>query len=262
VGESKGKQIIERPIDYLAEQASSLDERLAALRLPPGTEEVIVSKKTKKLIRDKVLGLFKVGQLISELLNWNESVEKEIRDAKKSVLLAHYFELSDANVQSVSALKGLLTSGPGNTLFNKIIQILDDNPPDQMLIEQLARALRRIVESDFASLFEEHRYALSQIEQMSPQALAILADHAAWPIMTLGALSATGQKVNSDWLQEFSAAYVAVKGVSDPALASRIRYSISELITRRIVEAHLIGNTDARCVVTEIGSLLLPYVTA
>lgn len=254
------RDIILRPEPYLAEQGKTLEERLAAVTLAPGTEEVIARDRAKKVIRDKALGLFKIGEIVSEVLNWNEGIDEDIMEAKKAHLLATYFEQTDENSAAVSDLTKLLTSAAGNTLFNKIIRILDDNPPDAELTEHLASALKYIVDSDFRYLFEKHKYALSQIDQMSPQALAILSDHDNWPAMTLGTYSTTGSLVTSDWLSEFTAAYVASKGITEKDLVSRVRYSMSELITRRMLEAHMVREGLTKCSVTEIGRLLLPYI--
>jgi hypothetical protein len=254
--------LIANPSAYLAERAETLDEIIARTKLPAGSEEAIVSGRARRVIRDKALGLFKIGEIVKELLDWNENVDKDIREAKKNALLAEYFQKSEAAANGLSSLHKLLTSAAGNTLFNKIVQILDDNPPDQVLIDHLSSALRHIVESDFESLFEEHKYALSQIGQISAQALAILRDAQNWPLIPLAGYQANGSKVVSDWLQEFSQAYSTSRGVSEPKLLSRIRYTISELQNRRLIEAHLTVQNQAKCVVTDIGALITPYISA
>lgn len=257
---SESRALIQRPDQYLAAQAKTLDERLAEVALPEGTEEIIAAGVTKKLIRDNVLGLFKVGQVVSAVLGWNENIDKEIREAKREHLLALYFHKNEQNSQAISTLKSFMCTGQGNTLFNKIIRILDDSPPDEELVAHLAAALKHIIDSDFVSLFEEHKYALSQIEQITPQALAILADNSSWPKMTLNEYQSTGTKVVSDWLYEFNQAYSVSKGIKEQRMQSRVRYSISELFNRRIIEAHLADEGMAVCRVTDIGGLILPYL--
>lgn len=257
---SESKALIQSPDHYLANQAITLDAMLASVSLPEGTEEIIASGAAKRLIRDKVLGLFKVGDIISTLLSWNENIDSEIREAKRDQLLALYFHQSEQSAIAISDLKNFLSSGQGNTLFNKIIRILDDSAPDEQLVRHLSTALKHIVDSDFRSLFEEHKYALSQIEQISPQALAILGDQSSWPEMSLGSYQSSGTRVQSDWLHEFNAAYTRSKGITDVGMQSRVRYSINELTSRRIVEAHLVRQSVAQCVVTDIGALLIPYL--
>lgn len=258
---NESKTLISQPGHYLTNKSKDLDEILDGITLPDGTEELIVSGTTKKLIRDKILGLFKVGEIISTILNWNEEIDKDIKEAKRDHLLAIYFQKNEINATAITDLKRFLSNPQGNTLFNKIVRILDDSAPDQILIEHLSSALTHIISTDFTALFEEHKYALSQIEQISPQALAILADEENWPQMTLESYSSSGTRIQSDWLKEFNHAYSISKRIIDGPTQSRVRYSISELLTRRIIEAHLVGNNTAKCVVTDIGKLLIPYIT-
>jgi len=56
---------------------------------------------------------------------------------------------------------GLLTNPTGNTLFNKLLRILDNSTPDLELTEHLAKVLKHIVETDFSSLFEDHNYKVT-----------------------------------------------------------------------------------------------------
>lgn len=229
-------------------------------KLPPGTEEAIASSAAKKLVLDKALGLFKVGEIISGVLNWNDDVEKEIREAKKNYLIAEYFHKAESNDHAVSNLRAFVTSAQGNTLFNKIIRIMDDSPPDFLLIEHLSTAMKHIVDSDFQSLFEEHKYALSLIDQLSPQGLAILADDRNWPVLQMIASQSTGTRITSDWHNEFTTAYAINKGIADNAMQRRISHSINELITGRFMEAHRTDSGAAKCVLTEIGSTLQIYI--
>jgi hypothetical protein len=256
-----GKDIVLKADQYLAEKGKTLEGRLQSVQLPAGTEEVIATGRAKRVIRDQVLGLFKIGEVVREVLNWNENVDEEIREAKKALLLSNYLEQTEENTCAISDLKKLLISAPGNTLFNKILQILDDNPPDPLLVNHLAIALEHIVDTDFESLFEEHKYALAQIDQLTPQALAILADNAAWPLITLNNRISTGSRVTSDWLMEFTSAYVEAKRINDPKFQERIRFSINELTTTRMIEAHMVEGGRTRCMITEMGQMLIPYIS-
>lgn len=256
-----GKDIVLRPEQYLAEQGKTLDDRLQSVQLPAGTEEFIAAGKIKRIIRDQALGVFKIGEVVREVLNWNENVDEEIKAAKKALLLSSYLERTDENTSAISDLKKLLVSAPGNTLFNKILQILDGNPPDPLFVDHLANALDHIVETDFESLFEEHKYALAQIDQLTPQALAILADRASWPLITLNNRISSGSRVTSDWLVEFTSAYVKVKNISDPKYQERIRSSINDLTTTRMIEAHIIEGGRTKCTVTSMGQMLIPYIS-
>ncbi|MEC3950399.1 hypothetical protein [Sphingobium sp. HWE2-09] len=254
------KALITKPDQYMSAKKADLDEMIDNCKLPAGTEEVITSKAVKKLVFDKTLGLFKVGEIISAILNWNDDVEKDIREAKKNYLISEYFHKTENNDRAVSQLKSFVTNAQGNTLFNKIIRIMDDSPPDFLLIEHLSAAMRHIVDSDFQSLFEEHKYALSLIDQLSPQGLAILADDNSWPVLKMGRMASTGTRITSDWHNEFTMAYSVRKNIVGDAMRQRISHSINELITGRFMEAHRTDSGAAECVSTEIGSTLQKYI--
>lgn len=256
------KEIIGHPEHYFGAQAKSLDARLENVKLSTEEEGEIQSQHTKKFIRDKALGLFKIGEIVSEIINWNESVDEDLKEAKKEYLLAQYFDKNDKNEKALFELKEFLSSPQGNTLFNKILRILDDSPPDMELANHLSSALQHVVSNRFHQLFEQHKYALSQLEKLTPQALTILSDHHNWPLIKLGSYSANGTKVSSDWLLEFTDAYCQAKHVSDSGIITRVRHSINELISTRLIEAHLTGQSGARCIVTPVGESMLPYINA
>lgn len=259
-GELIKKEIIGQPEHYFNAQGKSLDARLEKVKLSDEKESEINSQHMKRFIRDKALGLFKFGELISEIINWNESVDDDLKEAKKEYLLSQYFDKNDQNEQALRQLKGFLTSPQGNTLFNKILRILDDSPPDVELSDHLSSSLQYIVSSRFSQLFEQHKYALAQIEKLTPQALTILADNRSWPLIKLGSYSANGTKISSDWLIEFTQAYCQSKQIRDAGIESRVRHSINELISTRLIEAHLANEGGARCVITSVGKTLLPYI--
>ncbi|WP_208431179.1 hypothetical protein, partial [Klebsiella spallanzanii] len=74
-------EIIKSPDYYFNAQSKSLESRLENVKLSEEEEKDISTAHTKKLIRDKVLGFFKVGEIISEIINWNESVDEDIKEA-------------------------------------------------------------------------------------------------------------------------------------------------------------------------------------
>lgn len=261
-GELIKREIIGHPEHYFNAQKKTLDARIDDVKLPDDVESEITANHTKKFIRDKALGLFKIGEIVSEIINWNESVDEDLKQAKKEYLLAQYFEQNDRNNEALSQINKFLTNTQGNTLFNKILRILDDTPPDLELADHLSSALKYMVNNSFSRLFEQHKYALSQIEQLTPQALTILSDRNSWPLISLGGYSSNGGRITSDWLMEFTQAYANSKGIDDSNVISRVRHSINELISGRLIEAHLIAERQAKCSVTQVGELLIPYINA
>ncbi|MBI3124471.1 MAG: hypothetical protein HYZ10_08700 [Ignavibacteriales bacterium] len=254
------QEIINAPENYFNALGKTLDERLKTIQLPEEVEKGIINDKTKKTVRDKILGLFKVGEVISTVLNWNDDIDKDIKEAKKEFLMLSYFEKQEDNQKALTDLKMFLTSAQGNTLFNKILRILDDSPPDIELSKHLGNSLKYIVGSKFEELFEKHKYALSQIEKLSPQALSILSDCDNYPLITLNSFTASGPRITSDWLPSFAIAYSRAKNVTRQEIIERISHSTNELINNRFIEALQHNGNQAKCVITNVGSLLIPYL--
>jgi hypothetical protein len=248
---------------FIAKSERTLQDRLNAIQIGQDEANQITQDRLSKVVRDKTLGLFKIGQVIKEVIDWNSGVESDIKERKKQYLLLAYFDKCDDNSDAVEALKKLLTDPQGSTLFNKILRILDENPPDEILLGRLASALKYISQSRFSLLFEEHKYALGLIDQLTPQSLVILSDAANWPKMLLPEYDSNGGKITSDFVGVFAGTYCREKGVSDPALMRRVEHSVSDLRNRRLLEAHLTNETPARaqCTLTDIGKVLARYLS-
>lgn len=257
----KFELIINNTDSFMDNASQSLDSELRKINLPEGKIEEIVTSRTRRVVCDKILGIFKVGELISTFINWNDDIDNEIREAKKEGLLLEYFNRCNKNESSVLELKTFLSNPQGNTLFNKILRILDDTPPDINLMAHLAEALKFIINSDFVSMFEEHKYALALIEQLTPQALTILADHHSWPVFPLTSSTSIAGKISSDWLDAFIGPYVRGRNISGSRLIERIRNSMNELISKRLVQAIRLAGNRAKVQLTDMGSSLLRYVS-
>lgn len=252
--------IIEEPETYLKTQNKTLEERLDKIKLNDQEFEII-KEQTGKIIVDKLLGTFKVGEVISTFLNWNDEVDEEIKKAKKSILLKRYFNMADNHEDAIYKLKNFLMYPQGNVLFNKILRILDENPPNLDLIEHLSSTLKYIVSDEkFYTLFEQHKFALSQIEKLTPQALTILSDFSNYPSFKLGMIVTEGNKVTSDWSPKFAKVYCKKKNIDSKELIKRISYVISDLETGGYIEAVKKHGNTCICKVSSIGQDILPYL--
>ncbi|WP_210608029.1 hypothetical protein [Priestia flexa] len=254
--------IAENTGDYLQVAGKTLDTRLEEIKLSNKEEKEIIKEKTLRTVRDKGLSLLgSVGDVISTVLNWNEEVNENITEAKKTVLLSQYFDKLDDQEEAITKLQGFLTNAQGNTIFNKILRLVDDSPPDEELMNHLSSTLKNIVEKGcFEELFEQHRYALGQMERLTPQALTILSDCHSWPLIKLGSYQSMGPKVSSDWYVEFTLAYCESKNIKDPMKRERIQHSIIELQRQGLVEAYLNSDGLAKSTLTRIGNDLVPYL--
>lgn len=256
--------IVTKPEFYFHTQKISLEQRLENVKLNEEEEDAIVTSKTIKTIRDKALGLFKLGDIVKTVLNWNEEIDKDIKEAKKEFLLSSYFHKQDQVEYGLNRLKDLLTDPAGNTLFNKILRILDNSTPDVEQIDHLAKSLQYIVSTDFNSMFEDHKYALNQIEMLTPQALTILSDYKNWPFWRMQSFTSNNGIITSDWLPQFVSLYSATKNITDNKLSKKVAHSMSDLIKNRYVEARHMTNVSkenfAQIELSEIGQIVVKYV--
>ncbi|MBS4207502.1 hypothetical protein [Bacillus sp. FJAT-50079] len=182
---------------YLHVKSKSLDQRLQQTELSQQELDEIKREKGLKTLRNKGLSLFgNIGEAISTIINWNEEVNQEINEAKKAHLIEQYLNKIDDQDQAILMLKEFITNPQGNTLFNKIIRIIEDFPPDEELMVHLSSVLKFvIINSDFEELFDQHKYALAQIERLTPQSLSIIADYEKWPPITLQSVTSIGAKI-------------------------------------------------------------------
>lgn len=246
---------------YLDTQNKSLEERINAISLDQDKENNIKIEKSLDIVKDNVLGSFKLGAIASTIIGWSDEVNKEIKDAKKAVLLEQYINKIDNQEDSINKLKLFITNPQGNVLFNKILTILDDYPPDLELINHLARALKYMVnDENFYKMFEQHKFALAQIEKLTPQALTILTDYKNYPVFNIGTSIAFGPKVTSEWHYNFIKAYCKSKNISSLEIKSRVAHVIIQLQSQGYLEAFKKDDSTVVCEVTKIGKDLIPYI--
>ncbi|SLL33508.1 Uncharacterised protein [Mycobacteroides abscessus subsp. abscessus] len=247
---------------YFHSQGLSLEKRLNETRISGEKENEIRKEKGIKTVRDKGLSfLGPLGDLAVTVLNWNEEVNQSVTEAKQMLLLEQYFNKADEQDRAIEMLSEFIKNPQGNTLFNKILRIIDDSPPDPELTEHLSRVLKKIVEEgNFEALFEQHRYALGQIERLTPQAITIISDFREWPPIELGGAVSYGSKITSDFYTEFTQAYSNSKGISDINIKKRIQHSVIEIQRLGLMEAYRGPDGKTFCELTEVGKDLLVYI--
>lgn len=254
--------IAQYPSEYLNAMGKTLEVRLQEMEIKDREQEII-KEKGLKTIRNTGLSLLGgVGEIISTVLDWNEQVNEDITEAKKMILLEQYLNKADDHEKAINMLKDFLISPQGNTLFNKILRVVDDSPPDPELARHLSATLKKIVENGrFEELFEQHKYALAQIERLTPQALTIISDYSQWPPIKIdGLVVAEGPKITSDWSGAFTRAYCQFKQIRDEAKYKRVLHSIIELQRQGFIEAFRGDKADI-CRLTHIGEDLLTYIS-
>ena len=253
------EMIISHPKEYLKLKSNDLDAELAKIRLSEENEGQVRNTHAIKVFHDQVLGKIPVYKLAKTLITWNKEVDHEIKNAKKEILLVNCCNKLTEQGNTIDIIKNFISNPSGNTLFNKIMHIIDDSPPDQELIQHLSNALLYISQSEFENLFNDHKYALSQIQLMTPHSLTILNDSKNWPIFNLGSFQANSGVITSDWLEEFSKTYIQLKKV-DSSTRKLVKHCVNELISKRFINAALQGKNQGRVQLTEIGQVVLKYI--
>ncbi|KIL45771.1 hypothetical protein [Jeotgalibacillus soli] len=258
------KSILQEPKYYLDYKQKDLERRLDEIALSPETEKQIRNEHTKEVAKSKALSLLGTfGEVITTFLEWNDGVNKDITEAKKSLLLAHYMDKVDDHRLSIDKLKEFLVNPQGNTLFNKILRILDDSPPDGDLIEHLSSALKFIINNEsFSKLFDIHKFSLSQIERLSPQALSVLSDYKNFPIFKKFEMVQEGNKVKEEYHHELAKAYCHTKGIKEELIINRVGYSFFELKRAGFIDAkRLNGDGAVEVFLTTPGKEITQYLT-
>ncbi len=252
--------ILTHPKEFFALQKRELDKELDEIRLSDEEINELRDKHAIEVFNDNVLGKIPGYKLAKKLLTWNSSVDKTIKEAKKEILLLQSIKKINAATNGTQAIINLLTNPCGNTIFNKVIGIIDDSPPDDELLEHLSAFLSYVAQSDFENLFSDHKYALAQIQALTPHSLTILKDYQSWPRFKPGSYSSNGGVLTSDWLEVFTVTYLESKQIANQRISRLVRHCINELISRRFVVATLQGEDIASPQPTEIGTTIIKYI--
>lgn len=258
----ENKYPIKKTNKYFMQEVKDLDDYISQVRIDPVKEKKIKGQVLIKMIKDGVLESFSLGKLIKKILEWNDDASKIIREKKKEALLADYFSKTKENEDSIRRLKNFLTNPAGNIIFNKILMIIDNELPDAWLFHHLSNVLINIIKFEkFDVLFEKHRYVLSQIERLSPQALTILSDYEDWSDFQLENVVAFGGEIRNDWTSAFVKQYSIQKKVSDPEKIMRIKYCFKELQQSNFIAAQIISRPDKiRITPTAAGNEIIEYI--
>lgn len=252
--------------------AKDLQFRLDNIEIPEEVRDAIANKEVAKTVLDAVLDFFQLGAL-SKVFNTAENIKGNLDEYKKGLLMEQYIGgLEDAQ-KEVGKLQKFVTDPEGNVIFSKMIRILNANPPNPGYARLLALTLKRIVESNFNELFEKHIYALNQIEQLTPQALALLADYANWPEYEIGNYSSNHGVITSDWIEEFLLYYLPLRNITDHETERRIAHAFKELLRNDFIRSRKQGESDSKdlgdmkdsdkkavCEPTELGLEVLEYI--
>ncbi len=203
-----------------------------------------------------------------------DKVQERIKETKIAYLLSDYFTDLENMKDKISKFEKFVTDPIGNTIFSKVIRVINTNPPNKEYIKILSKVLKHITNSDFQNLFSKHNYVLSEIEQLTPQALIILSDYRNWPEFEIGNYSSRDGVITSLWIEEFVMHYCSHLKISEDELSRRISHSTKELLRIDLIRAYIQGERDSKefsslkdsdthkavCELTELGREIIDYL--
>lgn len=259
------KSIINYSSEYLRTNNITLEKRLEKITLSDKQYDEISAETNKNIATGAVKDLAKTfAPPIAyglEFWNLNKKIDNDLNEAKKVILLTEYFNKSDRMDKAITNLKEAMTNMYGNTLINKVLQMVDNYPPDEKLMTYLVSTLKHIVDSkEFEKLFDQHKFNLSLIDGMSPQSLAILADNKNWPQFKFNFTGVSiGSKIEGTFEKPFITAYFKMKNISDKEKQTRAIHAIYELNSQKFIECHS-KNNKFQLLLTSTGRELSKYL--
>ena len=189
-----------------------------------------------------VLGEATAGSIASivpgfnKIFEWIERVDQSSRQEKLKALLVEYKARFNSFDDAIAKLKLFTTTRSGQTLFRKIIQIVDKGPEDQQWIHLLAVILKKTTESEFEKYFDAQMFVLSQIDKLSPQALVLISEYEVWKQSNIQNTTTTSGQTMGDWLPQITRFMRQKKNIDNLEVGARINHSFRELESAGMVD--------------------------
>lgn len=196
---------------------------------------------------------------VGTLLDFTNRLEEKIRERKLSILLQSFAEHFGSIDEAISRLKFLHSNPSGIVLFHKIILILNNGSDEEEWIQSLANVLKNLSESEIEDKFEEYKYALSQIERLTAQAVIILSKYDVWKEVTIqNTTSMSGQTISGDWDSQATNYLIRSMGigVTESGVALRMMHSFEELKNAGLV---LLDHDKLKLSI--VGAEIVSYIT-
>lgn len=215
-------------------------------------------KRNELLLETFGEALLKKIPLLGSLIDHAQQYQNKVNSARLAVLLSKFEEQISSFEKFRDILGKLLTSNAGIMLFHKTVRIVNTGNFEQEYIELLAKTLKHISESDFEDLFNEHDYALSQIEKLSPQALLVLSSFESWRGISLqGGTTMSGQTIVGNWDDQVTNFFARSKNIEDERIKRRLAHAFRELENNRML--YLTGNKNIA--LSPIGTEVYGYIS-
>lgn len=210
-----------------------LDPLESIKSLKPEQTVGILAKATSETIISSI-------PVLNKLFEWTERIDQASREEKLKALLIEYIEYTvhfESLNDAVAGLKLLTSTRGGQTLFRKIIQIIDKGTEDIEWIRLLAMVLQRISETEFEKYFDAQMFILSQIDRLTPQALIILSKYDIWKKVNIQNTTTTsGKTVSGDWVSQATMFMRRYLNIKDLETGARVNHSFCELESSGMIE--------------------------
>lgn len=174
--------------------------------------------------------------VINKIFEWVERVNQASREEKLKTLLNEYTDRFETIDDAISKLKLLTATRGGQTIFRKIIQIVDKGAEDQEWIRLLATALRKVSDAEFEKYFDAQMFILSQIDRLSPQALILLSKYSIWREVNIQSTTTTSGQTMGDWIPQATMFMRQKIGIENLEVGARINHSFRELESTGMVD--------------------------
>lgn len=243
-----------------------LDDRLAEIALPEGDAEGAAADKALGVIRDELIGLLPFGGVVNKVLEFHDELEAEMREKKKELLIEGALHQLDSQGDALGKLKAFVTSPYGSTLLTKVLQIASDYPPDEHLLSSLSAAIAYMARTDFRELFSQHKFALGQIQRLTPQALTVLGSAKSWPLINYASRVVQNGRAGPDWRAAAATQLAEQYGLSSDSEIKRLEHILHELERDGLLFGKNVGqgidNRATSMTLEPAGLDLLPYLAA
>lgn len=216
-------------VDLVKAESCEVSDPLETIELKPQQIAGVLAEATSGSIVSSI-------PVLNKMFEWMERVDKASREEKLKTLLVEYVGRFDSTDDAISKLELLAATRGGQTLFRKVIQIVDKGAEDKEWIRLLAIALRKVSETEFEKYFDAQMFVLSQIDRLSPQALILLSKYDIWRQANIQNTTTTSGQTMGDWIPQATMFMRQKLGVNNLEVGARINHSFRELEATGMVD--------------------------
>lgn len=226
------------PIKAEMYKETSFEKKAEKINLPIEEEQNIKGRKLLEKVLSSLADSNPITKTIKDILSVSEEMEQEVNEYKKNLLLSEYLAKTDNIENEIRKLLTLLTDPYGIIIFNKILQITQENPPDDILIKKLANVIKEIVnQGDYQRLFEKNKFVINEISKISGVGLIILINLRSSFKFELQTITAAGNNITNDWVPECSKSYVSKFHKDHLDWQYQIELTLRQLCSQGLVDA-------------------------